>query len=284
MNPAPTSERTSVESQRPIKRSYRRRSIPSSKTSSFRRKREGRYADFAIALPIQPFVPISWVLSAASQVLVDHLLYTRGLISLSVPQLRDSNQDEVLKSRSQRRKVSQCRQRLESWRTEWAQIDHRILEKCSCILISLGPSFLRCREFYVLNVADKCGSSEGQRSKKLPPVHALARRLLPRVLEYDTELPSRSAPSYQLWVSLFVKAETLDAVLNDESNELSFIRRPGFELPTADTKKANQRTVRIDILNAGANHEPDAEIARTLGVSEERHWISLKTTVNGFRL
>ncbi|CAJ1955329.1 unnamed protein product [Cylindrotheca closterium] len=294
MNPTPLLKKTPpVDHHRPGKRTYRRRTVSSSKAPSVVR-RHGRDArnqtstddDIIVRLPIKSIVPLSWILSSATQILVDHLLFSRGVIPLSVPQLRDNKQGEVLKSRSQRRKVAQCRTRLESWHLEWSQIDRRILENCSCILISLGPSFLRSKEFYILNVAEERKILERHPALKLPPVHALARRLLPRIVESDTDLPCRSAPSFQISVSLFVKAEALERASNDESIEMSnlFIRRPGYMLPTATTTKANQRVTYINILNADRNDETEVKISESIGVADGAHWVSLRSSIKGFRL
>ncbi|KAL3939307.1 MAG: hypothetical protein SGBAC_005949 [Bacillariaceae sp.] len=291
MNPAPALKKsTPVNSHLPAKRTYRRRTVSSSKASSPINRRNGDGSNIAtqdaiIQLPIKSNVPLGWILSSATQILVDHLLFSRGLIPLSVAQLKDEKQEEVLKSRSQRRKVTQCRSRLESWRLDWSQIDIRILENCLCIVISLGPSFLRSKELYVLNVAEARNSSEHPTSK-LPPVHALARRLLPRVLESDTKLPRRSAPSFQLSVSLCVEALALEVALNDESNEMSnlFIRRPGYKLPTEKTKQPSQRVTYINILNADSSNEAAVKTTETVRVADVAHWVSLRSSIKGFRL
>lgn len=282
------------DSKQPAKRTYRRRTVPNSKASSVNRRhgdrRNNTTHDAIIELPIKPTVPLSWILSSATQLLVDHLLYSRGLIPLSVAQLRDAKQEEVLKSHSQRRKVAQCRNRLDSWKCEWSRIDPGILEKCSCISISFGPSFLRSRESYILNVAE-ARTKMKKTASELPPVHALARRLLPSVLECDTELPNQLAPSYQLWVSMFVQGETLEEAFNEESNELAnlVIRRPGYKLPVRGTTTPNQRVVYINILNADNGSESSSSSAAkkpaySLGVTEGAHWISLRTSIKGFRL
>jgi hypothetical protein len=283
MDPQPPPTNPASTPQRSSRRGYRRRTISQNKAHSSSHKKSPNHTTLplSIGFPIPRSLPTSWVLSTATKVLVDHLLYARGLIPLSVLQLNQQYENDILNSPSVRRKVSQCRSRLESWNREWNAVDDNLFAHCSFILISLGPSFSRPRESYVLNAANLQFTNTID-SPKLPSPHALAQRLLPRILECDSALPSRVAPSYQVWVSMYVKQEAFEQLWTSETNQtLGWVRRTGFQLPTANNIKANQRVVEIQLTNVGSQ-----ETADTSRVTEEPngYWISVPTSIKGFRI
>eukprot|EP00980_Cylindrotheca_fusiformis_P028960 scaffold22680_cov107-Cylindrotheca_fusiformis.AAC.29 len=265
---------------------YRRRTIQqSSAHSSCRRKCVNPGTPpLSIGFPVPASLPTSWVLSTSTKVLVEHLLYARGLIPLSVMQLNHQYENDVLKSPSIRRKVCQCRSRLESWNREWKEVDDDIFAHCSYILLSVGPSFSRAREFYVLNATNLEVNKTLQMPKQLPSPHALARRMLPRLVESDVELPSRVAPSYQIWVSIYVKQKALESLFASKTKWTpEWIQRPGFQLPTGETIKANQRLVEIRLSNS-TNNQRTASNASTVADKCDGCWISIPTSTKGFRV
>lgn len=250
--------------------------------SSSRKKRMNlAMAPVSICFPIPPALPTSWVLSTSTKVLVEHLLYARGLIPVTVMELNRQYENDVLNKSSIRRKVSQCRSSLASWNREWSAVDDRLFDSCSLVLLSLGPSFSRTREFYLLN-AEKLSSPNTMDAPKLPSPHALARRLLPRVVEHDLLLPSRVAASYQIWVSIYVKQEALEHLWTCKNETTTnWVQRASFQPPTEKTMKANERLVEISMTNTG-NHGIGSP--RTIAKGCKGSWISVPTSIKGFRI
>jgi hypothetical protein len=81
--------------------------------------------------------------------------------------------------------------------------------------------------------------------------HTLARRLIPKLIQSDTELPSQISSSYQLWVTVVaVDSNALRALWRQQpppQETPQSIRRPGFSVPTNHHLKANhQRMLHID--------------------------------------
>ena len=104
------------------RREYRRRTVSQTNSpSSIRKRRESRISSpIFVPFVIPRSLPLNWVLSTTITVLIDHLLYARGLIPLSIGQLNDEKKgNETSKSASIRRKVSQCQSRLTSLKDTW---------------------------------------------------------------------------------------------------------------------------------------------------------------------
>jgi hypothetical protein len=273
-------------------RRYRRRTVSSKESSnkSSRNHKKSTTLPILLSLRVPPTLPQSWLVSTSTQLLIEYLLYARGLIPMTVDQLKDEATPNEL-SASTRRKIQKTRSSLQS-------LERVILEltfDCHYVLISLGPSFARAREYYVLDVSQLILEQQEEESSTttLSP-HALARRLIPKLIESDTELPSKTSSSYQLWVTVAVNSHILEALWQQQPSETAeWIRRPGFSVPTNNNLKANQRMAQIEFQqrcdtdkNQG-QHPSSDEIASSLllaSVPTALHWISMSTSIKGFRL
>lgn len=267
------------------RRGYRRRTVShDTNASSLRKRREHRLSTpLRVSFLIPRSLPVSWVLSTATTVLVDHLLYARGLIPLSIGQLNQQYESNSWKSPNARRKVSQCHQQLRALKDSWkAVVENSFFKKCSFILLSIGPSFSRAREFFIIDTGGVETFVVDENVVKLPSPHALARRLLPKVMECDLALPSRSASAYQIWVSIFIRPETLEKIwAKEETNQSlqNWIPRPGFRFSSKQVNKPNNQVVHIQLSN---NNQDDANFK--LPEDSNGHWLSLPTSIKGFRI
>lgn len=268
------------------RRDYRRRTVSQTNSpSSIRKRRESRISPpIFVPFVIPRSLPLNWVLSTTITVLIDHLLYARGLIPLSIGQLNDEQKgnDETSKSASIRRKVSQCQSRLTSLKTIWNNAtENSFFVECKYVLLSIGPSFSRSKEFFLIDATKMNAIDQTTTAGKLPSPHALARRLLPKVMECNLPLPSRSACSYQLWVSVYISSETLEKVWNSNARTTmqTWVRRPGFQLSKL-IQKPNQRVVNIQLTRDSQN-TINPQLPNNLNGG---HWLSLPTSIKGFRL
>jgi hypothetical protein len=373
-NPFATATKTTT-SRRP---SYRRRTVQGRRrhhgsTTSGVKTNPTTNNTIVVPLPLPPTDTVllrnDWILSNVTTVLVHYVLYSRGLWPLTVPQLsQELNKTTTpspslpLPPPSLRRKLRQAHQRLDAWTAAWDSITP-LLPHCPYILLSLGPSFARTRESYLLDATmytsntttttatgtDPSSSAATPTASAAPPTprpnlhHALARRLLPKLIEADVELPSRAAPSYQLWVSVFLldssssstsSATTTQASAQQhpattttnhnhdpDANHDLWIRRPGFVLPSGSTTASTTtsttrrtatapRLVTIPLLfqqqqqqptqpqthppNDNHNNNDQTPLAppspqRSLldqasAVSSAGHWMTLRTSIKGFRM
>jgi hypothetical protein len=221
---------------------------------------------------------------------------------MTVDQLKDETTANNELSASTRRNIAKTRSSLQS-------LERVILEltfDCHYVLISLGPSFSRARELYVLDVRQLSlllepqeeSSSTTKTTTTATSPHALARRLIPKLIQCDTELPSKISSSYQLWVTVAVDSNVLKALWQQQQQPQEppqWIRRPGFSFPT-NHLKANQRMVRIDFQQQGGGQHKDEDQAAQQHYSSNTvsslpssaanmiHWISMSTSIKGFRL
>ena len=309
------------------RRSYRRRTIKGRKehkhTLLANHRHHHHHKNNSINIPfvLPPTLPSSWIVKTTTQVLVHHLLYARGLIPLTVQQLYQETEAEQKRVRSSfppslRRKITQTKARLDAWQALWSSMEF-CLEDCPIVLITLGPSFSRPREYYVLDAKGLANQRHHhqQQQSRLPSSHVLARRLLPKLVEQDaSELPSRNASSYQLFVSVCIpSSESLERLWQEQQPKLllsstsppsslssspslfptTLLRRQGFRLFKAMAAlKPNQRMVRIQLQQRQEQQHTNAN-ATTLSnnnnnnsvfdETEECHWISLSTSIKGFR-
>jgi hypothetical protein len=188
---------------------------------------------------------------------------------MSVAQMKQS-MDQQQQSPSLKRKINQCLRKRHSFHDEWNTLQET-LEKFPYVLISLGSSFSRAKEYY--RIQNYNNSKEIEILKKLPSPLALARRLLPKIIESDSSLPSRLAPSFQLWVSVFLKIGEVEKT----AAMSRWVPRPGFEVPTNTQNNIgkNERVVEIR-LSTNKDHP-------IFKKEEEYYWISAPTAIKGFR-
>ena len=357
----------------PRHRSYRRRTVSTAKknggTTFYRpsSQQERRHQPHHLP-PVTLCIPLalpatlhrSWILQTSTQVLVEYLLYARGLIPMSVTQLHQEKAAPSPSLSCVRRKITRTLQRLESFQQEWEtflmMMTTTMSSSSSCpttiatirripyILISLGPSFSRIQEYYLLDATGlllllpATTSTTGSISSTTNHPHALARRLLPKLIEQQVDLPSTSASGYQMWITVAVPSLNAfweRSVRPSEQPQQQIlalqdkmIRRVGFQLPNAlleehgnTTNKSHskttttlpqqrrqprrqkpQRLVKIHLsqkqtttttTNDAASTTRKRPTLETGGNTnnkdtvhdddDELHWISLGTSIKGFR-
>ena len=260
----------------------------------------------AIPFAIPPSLPAWWILQHSTQVLVHHLLYARGLIPMSVLQLQQQHQqqDPPKIKPSLRRKINRICSSLDDFQNDLQSLNRKWLQKCSMVLISIGPSWSRTREYYLLDATGLLSLDDADFNNVSTSPLVLARKLVPRLVENDVELPCRIAPSFQLLVSLFWTQEVYDKLTSQDVNDSSMwnqerkIRRPGFQVlphfePSEDTRNSHtmsrnlakkQRLVRIE-LSQSFNKKQTAAQSSHVEIDETTgHWFSMGTSIKGFRI
>lgn len=318
-------------------RPYRRRTVPqgrpnrtaasdknselSSSVKGEQQVKEKSSLDSVTRLP-QLTIPLHlerlWVAQMSTSVLVDHLLYAKGLFPLTVSELlslpldassdsRNFSMDKapLLASSSKRRKLQQARTQLrqlvDSWTCAWSS---ELIQHATHVLITIGPSLARGKEFLLLDLMGlQTPNPSESDSGKFPPLAALARRLLPRVVEGDANdngLSTNAASSMKLFVSVCVRNEALEEYwkkLNAETripsieqsaNISSWIPRTGRVLPKAEDllpnkgRRPRRRLVVLSITHRGQERS-DNEFSSLFEDERHCHWLSLSQSIKGFR-
>lgn len=210
----------------------------------------------SISLPVPPSVPSDWLIQTTPLILVKYLLYTRGLIPMTVDQLYswasgEGHTSNIGTSRSRtppsvRRRIERSRTEISQLFHQWtslesswkmlhqhhpregssqrpSEIQHPIPHHPAFVLISLGPSFIRSRELYLLDLQSwewqsqsppfdddeshaslVSGADDDSRSRRMEGI--LARRLISTLINDDdcpaNALPAKSSPSFRLWLTL----------------------------------------------------------------------------------
>lgn len=296
---------------------------------SAKRKRQSH--SFGVTRLEPLFIPLQldkvWIVKTATSVLVDHLLFTRGLFPITVAELLTQKNNEgnsalmtteapstSFSSSSTRRKLRQAQNQWQQFTQAWTSSkSSSFIRRASYILITLGPSFGRGRESYLVEIRELASSSK-RHLKPLPPSAVLARRLLPRVMESDAsaELPS-SAASLRLFVSLWLQKDELEGYwreVNEGSSaddsrtfgttSTSWIPRTGRVLPkTAElhslsvSKRPKKRLVSMALKpkteastssTVMETHESDDDILSLGGVESDGQWFTLPQVIKGFRM
>jgi hypothetical protein len=330
----------------------------------------------SISFPIPPSVPSDWLIRTTPLILVKYLLYTRGLIPMTVEQLFSCVSGEVHATNiagtstssptpSLRRKIERCCSQIHQLFHEWPSLEsswnmlHRQYpvdgpkerpfevqdQHPAFVLISLGPSFTQSRELYLLDLQawewhPPPGPSLDHNSHTLPSHHVsvddncgsirmegmLARRLISSLMMQDdcptNTLPSKSSPSFRLWLTVAYDREhrcqgssspvergadgigrcttinhppDLDGILPE------FIHRPRLPLMSSSetTLRATpirpQNVVSIQLIRKThhqrqykieVDQEQQLENATSIlePTSSRLIWMSLPTSIKGFRL
>jgi hypothetical protein len=276
-------------------------------------------------------IPSIWLIQNSVTILIKYLVYSRGLLPMTVEQLHstccknNSNETIVPKSTeatlspSLRRKIRQSYEQICRLFDEWKSVGggwSSATEMPSFVLISIGPSFSQSRELYVLDIQSllmtttpangEIGATDTPSGSKLEST--LARRLLSTLLNDDKnsplqELPSKSSPSFRLWICLGIltKKEQQNRPMGD-SHPLDHlpswcITRPNG-CPQPPRKRHHSRKQRsssnvvvyINIQKKEKNNDDKTSnndvFLRHHDVfkSDQITWVSLPTCLKGFRL
>jgi hypothetical protein len=252
----------------------------------------------AARLELPKGLPAGWVIQTSARVMWSHLLYARGLLPLPVHQILDENPSETMRS-SIARKLAQARTSVKQMANDWKLVES-FCPEMKHILISLGPSWSSPKEYYLINVAKLTTSEEEPRKPVMvlgtststqgneKNEHALTRRLLMELMKVELNdcSPHKLAGSYQLFVSFCVSSKTADRIFHKKDDQLQsrLQVRHGFQLAT---KRRIYRQVEINLARKNMAVETETEdgvaVLETNMVDGDAMWISLRSTIKGFR-
>jgi hypothetical protein len=252
-------------------------------------------ASMIVRLELPLALPKGWVVQVSMRVLWSHLLYTRGLLPLPVHQMLTPQTTTV--SAAVKRKLSQTSASLDRLDSEYKMLGGTFPDIQS-VLISLGPSFSRAKECYLIDASELEHPADALQAFKLDEQKlakneiSLSRRLLRQLMEVEMEdcTCHKLASSYQLFVSFRVPSETATRLFEQGHDEQSnrFIIRHGFQCPP----KRVYRHVKVQ-LSRETRETPglpsplssqSAEGDHDHSTANDTCWISLRTSIKGFRL
>ena len=272
-----------------------------------------------------------WIIQTATSILVDHLLYARGLFPMPVTELLSlpvsledgsNGQPPTLSgvSPSTRRKLRQARNQLQQFFDAWtSDASSNLIRLASYVLINVGASVASSRDSFLLDVRGLSNHhhqqqqqqhiEEGNKRGPQSPA-ALARRLLPRVVEGDSsvDLLPFNAASSRLFVSVWVRNEELKKYWNDRSAKDSDVltastrynfqwtTRTGRVLPKPEelqpmnnaSRKPKKRlaTMPLSYQTSDASLCDDELVIATRNGLEasQGQWLSFPQSIKGFRM
>lgn len=310
-------------------RSYRRRSVPQRQQRRHQSTRpmscEERPSNVqTLRNNVSQLNPIhlpttldtGWVIQTALSTLVHHLLFVRGLFPVPVVELQKetttSNGVVALSSMSSRRKIQQAKRQLQNFADSLtSESSSTLIRQASFVLITLGPSVSRGQEFYVLDVRNLgCASRKCWKPSPAPAAApALARRLIPRIMESNWDLPSSNASSLKLFVSVLLPKDKMeehwqDHCGQDPSSQSTSLRhwipQSGRLLPKTDEVQSpivrGKRKKQLMLIPLGHDPQNGNEstwnsfnklhnlLDREQGVTEDGQWLCFSQGIKGFRI
>jgi len=291
----------------PVTRRIKSRRRPASERRQLRPCSAPEQLTVTLMIPqhVQEKLSYEWIVKTSAKALLLHTLYSRGVCPASAMEtLREFQEnDGTRRANPVERKFAKFGGSLQRLLEEWVLF-------CSFVhfervLITLGPSWSRQREHHILDFSGlSVGKADSERETKTEPgigqEHALSRRLtrvlLDEISDEDSEdkyrslaHPSPSGSSYMVHLSVWITHQTADKLftqcVNDESvaceaQQLlqSLILRPGFTIQ----QNASKRT-QPHVVTARVSSSTD-KIDGSDWKEENGVWVSLPTTLNGFRL
>jgi hypothetical protein len=249
-------------------------------------------ASMIVRLELPLALPKGWVVQVSTRVLWSHLLYTRGLLPLPVHQIIAPQTTTV--SAAVKRKLSQTSSSLDRLESEWKMLGG-MSPNIQSVLISLVPSFSRTKECYLINAselehpADALQAFKVDEQKLAKNEIPISRKLLRQLMEVEMEdcACHKLASSYQLFVSFRVPSETATRLFEQGHDEQinGLIIRHGFQYPP----KRIYRHVNVQL--SRNTPEVPSPLSSQTGEGDCDHptandtcWISLRTSIKGFRL
>ena len=251
-------------------------------------------ASMIVRLELPLALPKGWVVQVSTRVLWSHLLYTRGLLPLPVHQMLAPQTTTV--SAAVKRKLSQTSASLDRLESEW-RILGGTFPDIQSVLISLGPSFSRAKECYLIDASELEHPADMLQGLKLDEQKlaknevSLSRKLLRQLMEAEMEdcACHKLASSYQLFVSFRVPSETATRLFEQGHDEQinSLIIRHGFQYPP----KRIYRHVHVQLPrktpglpNQLSSQTGEGDLDHPTSTNDTSCWISLRTSIKGFRL
>ena len=277
-----------------------------------------------------------WIGQTAVSTLVDYLVYTRGLLPLTVAELSEhmqrttttsttatslpfSTSSSSSSSRTMQRKLKFASEQRIKFMEAWNSAStNGLLERASCALITIGPSYGRGTESYLVDLRGlRMETPPRLHHPDLPPPppHVLARKLLSKIVEVPLSLPRSNAPSFRLFVSLLVMSpdqklihccsdvNSLGPMLDTDSH-CCWIPRSARVLPTLQElqPKVVVRTPKHQLVVLSLQHGPGSnddqqgtslesmtddnvlDTFHSLSAVDRGHWFCLSQAIKGFRM
>lgn len=247
---------------------------------------------------VQEKISREWIIRVSAKALLLHTLYSRGVCPAPANEtLRAAheNSDGTRRMNPIERKFIKfggCLQRLLD---EWTLLCS--LVHVDRVLITLGPSWSRQRELFILDFSVDDFAKDQKTEPGLGQEHALSRRLVRALLNGITDQtesandvkslahPSPSGSSYMVHLSVWISHQTADSLFaksvnDDVSSPLqkllqSLILRPNYSVTTG------KRTQPLVTVTAKVTSSDRTESDWN---EEDGVWISLPTSLKGFRL
>jgi hypothetical protein len=257
--------------------------------------------DFPIPPSFRAKVSRAWMVRTSVRALLIHVLYVRGVVPTPVLEiLRQhkelSNSETTSMIPREHRSLFKCGNMLSQLLRQWEEL---IMSTSSCgcsnhigaILISLGQSWSRQREQYVLQV-NGLGSDAGS-TISVPTVqqeHTASRRIISAFMNATNDSngdeladfmaqPALGASSYQVQLSVWMKTSDAKRIFaaTIANNGNKCLVRHNFKVKANSTKSKNKTALIQTRITTGAASAEDWD-------EGEGIWMTLPTVVKGFRL
>lgn len=263
-------------------------------------------------------VPISlsklWISQTSVSILVDYLLYTRELFPLTVAELTANLNSTVgpYSSPPVQRKLNSANAQRQRFFQHWnSHSTSRLIQRASCAMITIGPSYGRGTESYLMDIRGLQTENSGSQENS-PPSHVLARKLLPKIAEANLSLNPSSSASSRIFVSLWLSheqaqlhwSETSTAESTSDIESTLWIPRLGRALPTLEElrqrvagRNPRQRLVALSIRHGIGSDEVHGGTGTSFesmadeGILDsfnaplcQGQWVYLPQAIKGFRM
>lgn len=282
--------------------------------ASGKRKREGAPNILRLStLKIPSSLSKIWIAKTSIAVLVDYLLFERGLFPMTVADLRSNvgRSSGMYSSPTMQRKLKSATMQRDNFMAAWESASSTtLLGGASLVLISIGTSYGRGSESFLVDLGGLTHMERPGSTVDPPPVHVLARKLLPKLMEANLDVPSSKSPSLRLSVSLWLSQDQVEANYsqNGPSDSLAhhpdngsqaWIFRCGKVLPTfrelqpkVAGRPPKKRLIALslsqgDRANGEYNLETmkdDAIFDRFGDATNMGQWLHLSYAIKGFRI
>lgn len=242
----------------------------------------------------------SWLVRTCISALVDHVLYTRGVVPTPVVDILRAYQQDSLSAPisvpREERALIKCGGVLRQLLLQWEEVmESDFADQVGAVLVSFGQWWSRPREQYVMyfnglgqdNVEDVTVASAESLTPEQEQEHALSRRLISAIMNSTNAdqkvadwmaVPSLGAPSYQVHISFWVPRSTADQFYQNSRCATKFMVRRGFFIKDQPSARSKSALIETRVGVDGGSVVLD-EWDESSGV-----WMSLPTTVKGFQL
>lgn len=275
-----------VKSRRATATQLRRRQLPSA--TSLRLS-----VTLSIPQHVREKVSRDWIIRISTKALLLHLLYARGICPSPATEALRLYQESNAKANPVLRKLVKFGASLQKLLDEWTILS--CLIEIQQVIVTLGPSWSRHKEIHVLDFCGVGKDDDGEMTEScLGQEHALSRHLVRALLNGISDQdgaeeclahPSPVGSSYQAHVSVWITHEVAHEFF-EKSREnqsprqtlsQSLIVRQDYYTTQQASKRTQPHIVTTKISSATiANGHEWKE--------EEGIWISLPTSIKGFRL